>query len=265
MNYKILKLPIIITVLIVTILFIVTSVSLAILSDNALRVPIINIDKESIVLDGPFVIPDESNTLIRVSFLTSEDAINEAIDSWFKFNTSPYFKRLKWETVASLAGYWKRGKVIKLESKSGEILGLAYYDEVKDFWFHPDCKIENPVHYDSVAYELVLIEISYQYRGKGLGQFIIAQIAKYCLENPNVKEIILIIYPIQAASEYYKKKIGASSLYINLENPDDISDYKKYFVVTIEIAKDLILTVQKKFCGLSKKYINRERYCDSDM
>jgi len=163
--------------LFLSLIFITNINGYSIAMQNTLRVPVGDVkrindadNRELIQSKELFRIPN-SDTVFYIYLTSNSKEIIETLDTWFDSKKERYFKRPLWETVTKYNGF-----LIKLVSKEGKILGIAYVHKEKDFWFSYDIK-----HWrknNDYIYEVNLLEISSDIRDKNLGQLLVASIAK---------------------------------------------------------------------------------------
>jgi len=131
----------------------------------------INEDKNYLP-NGPFPVPG-TGILYYVYEVLDNAEIDKVLQKWFSKGKNRYFEWSKWNTLIQLHVHKKvhpNGFLVKLQSKSGEILGLAFFHKVDNFMFSRDEEMQT----EDIAsiYFFDLMEVAEKYRIRDWEKFL---------------------------------------------------------------------------------------------
>jgi len=173
---------------------------------------------------GPFAFKDAHGRtdLCYIRITDSNKDIENILDRWFSTNRNFFFDRDRWRI--NIASYIYRRKeqmrlpngfLIALESKKGEILGLAFFHKEDEFMFY---RSEDGREVDvAPVYFFDMMEISERYRGQGLGKILTAKIFEKALGDPDIGQRVVLGEPATLRSDKFFATMGADKIYIDRE------------------------------------------------
>lgn len=171
------------------------------------------------LLNGPFMVPG-TGILYYVDEVLDKAEIEAVLQKWFSGAKNRSFERNKWDFLMQDYVYEKdnpNGFLIKLQSKDGEILGLAFFHKVDKFMFSMGGEMS--VEDVATIYCFDLIEVSEEYRDKGLGQVLTAKVVERSINDPDsrIEDRVLLAEPATRgphSSDEFFESIGASPIHI---------------------------------------------------
>ncbi|GEM_PF-2570911 len=207
------------------------------------------------LIGGPFRTGD---TRYYVEEVSDPVKIKETLDAWFAPGKERYFERRNWEGAMD-GKMHSPGFLAKLQSEKGELLGMAYY--YKGPFMFPEEGAQELYARDVYIGEYM--EISEEYRERGLGKVLIAKAVERGLNDPDTKgsaEGIFAGHPAED-SEYaeegkqakdFFEKLGFREIYYpsTEDLPEDERQKCRFVAISEYMAKDLLdkvrMSVEKK-------------------
>jgi CRP-like cAMP-binding protein/GNAT superfamily N-acetyltransferase len=168
-------------------------------------------------LNGPFLA--SGTRILYYAYEVLDNAeIEKALQKWFSRGKNRYFEWNRWNFLIQHYVYKKdhpNGFLIKLQSRKGEILGLAFFHKVNNFMFSRDEEMQT----EDIApiYFFDLMEVAEEYRGKGLGKVLLAKGIEKSINDPDIEDRVILTEPATRgphSSDNFFETIEASPMYI---------------------------------------------------